>query len=920
MGRIHGVLAEGTVTHRSDTSAWPGASDGQGYSGTMTGTSLDGSSGSRRSSSGPTRAQGLSEKLRINGSYTASLRGASVTGNSTIYEQQYSDTDPFQQSYSISANGRVWGALPIYIRAAASGRPYAPTNIDWTLIWHEDEFDVTYGDVQARLTRNSFVTLDRRTKGVTVTGDLGRRGTYQVFATETKGITRRESIPGEGTSGPYYLQYTPVREETVRVRIDEQDIARGRYQLEPETGRLSFDEELIVLQSSVISVVYEENRSGQARGLFWGGAVDYRLGRMPVAVTYITQNIAGGGSGEEQSVQREEEFIPNSTTGPFQLSYRPIDTTKSVTAYVDGVALTQDVDFTLNTATGVIQFFNIVPATSNLRIVYSSLETDAQADTKKELWGVDAGYRFGALRTQFSLARSQGGLLSNGDPAPGGNAWNGRFSWRGLDDKLDLSGSYQQQDAGFSRIDAATFDRDQSGWSLRASYRPDNKLSTQASWSRNRSRTGLSLGGDTSGGSSTASLSYVNDQRSATAQYQYGDGRIGASLTSSSSSSATAGSRNRSDGATVSWSQRFGSLDASADWSRTTRFASRASTETSQTDADTTTQSRTRTESRRAGLSYRWASRNSVSVSWSDSRTRDLMGATLNSSQRYLSADLTYSPVDSVSISLRKSLNDSSGATYISSATAAAADAGSLRAAYLLRYYGVHALQSSDTTVVDTRTLTDGSSLRLSYRPGNDLSFDFGVREDRYESEGGVGYMADQLRRSYNADVSWDASDSLRLDANWTVSQTTYLQRSRGRVWSSGWGLGLQWSPSRSFSVSAGYNLSDSLSPSYRGSSGGDTGLTILSSTAYDNARVSAQWTVNAKSNLGLEWTLARYRGDLDYSDRNAIDLTYTYRLNNDVQLGAGGRWVNYRDLEATASSDRSYRALSYYAQLRIGF
>lgn len=926
LGAVGDTSSTGGIADTMGSSSMGSSGDLGGYTGgtgSYAGTGSMDSGG--RGGSGPTRAQGLADKLRISGSATASLRGSSVSGNETVYGQQYSDTGTFDKRYSLTANGRLWGGLPLYIRASASGRPYAPTTTDWTLIWHERSVDITYGDVQARLARNQFAVLDRRTKGLTVVGDLGQRGTYELFLTESKGITRKESIRGEGTSGPYYLRYTPVREETVRVRVDEEDIPRSRYTLEPETGRLAFDTGFIVLQNSVISVVYEESRAGQARGLYGGVCGDFRLGDVPLSVTYITQGISGSATSTGGSVSREEEFIPNSTTGPFSLSYRPVDTTKPIVAYVDGVLLEQDKDFEFTSQTGVIQFFNIVPATATLRVQYYSIETEAQADAKKQLFGLDTGYRFGNLSTALSWARSQGGLLSDGSPAPGGDAWNARFTWTGAGRKLQVNGRYQQQDAGFSKIEATSFDRDESGWTLAAKYAPSKSLRTRANWSSTRSRTGLSLGGDSTTGSSSTGLANLNEQMGAGADYSYNSGQVSAAVRRSRTSSASSGS-STNDGSSASWSQRFGNLDASAQWSRTGRATIRPVTD-DDSETTTTKETRTATETRSVGLGYRWADRNRLQVSWSDGHTRDLLGSTLNSSVRSLSGDLTYSPLESVTFSLRKSLSESSGATYVSSDTTSGlttAEATSLRAAYWARWRGVTALQTDtdETTVVNTRVLNDSTSLRLSYRPSNSLSLELGARQEAYESAGGIGYMADQSRRTYNADVSWDASRSLRLDARWTTAETTYLQRTRGRVWNSGWGVGVDWNPSGSMRFSAGYDISSSISPSYRGGSSGDTGFTVMSSNAYDSAYLRGDWTVSKDGQVAFEATLYRTRGDSDAANRACLELSYSHRINDDFSLRTGGRWVDSRDLKplATANGDRSYRALSYYAELQVGF
>jgi len=894
---------------------------------------------STRSGGGPTRPGGLSPTLDITGNASSRWSVGSTSGNAQAYEQQFSDVSQWDRRASLMINGRLWSGLPVYVRGSARVRPYAPTDLEWTLIWHEAGFDITYGDMRGNIARNSFATLQRQMKGLSIIGDLGSRGGFQFFASETRGITRRETIPGEGTSGPYYVRNTPIREETVKIRIDGQDVSHSRYRLDPDQGVLFFLD-MIVPQSSVIEVVYEENRPGSQRGLFTGVVADYQLGKIPVSVTYISQDIAGGSAQSGTSIQRTEEFFANNSTGPFTLSYRPIDTSRPIVAYVDGARRDLDVHFTFNAQSGSIQFFDIVPATSTVRVEYYSFETEARADSKKTLLGFDTGYRWGKFTLGTSAAVSRGGLLSDGSPAPGGTAWDLRMGYAGLGGKLTAQAKYQHQDSGFSRVEATSFESDRSGLDTVIRYRPSQSLTTYFRYSDGQSRTGLALGaGDTGQTTEAAALAYHTRQTNAGADWKYRDGGS-LSLTLSDSSSGSAKSSTSRRMMSASLTETMGAVGLSASATVADRTGSKTTTSTgdqntSQTDGTTDGQgqSHTRSESYRAGLTYRWTGRNRVTVGWGESRTRDMVGTTLNSRVSSITGNLNYSITDDILLGVQRSYNRSSGATYMQQAATGDGSFGggggtgggtvTSQGAYpwpSIRQTDTGQGTPDTTTVVNALSFNESTSANLSYRPRKSYYLGISARQDKYQSAGGIGYMADQTRSNLSVDAGWDPTPSLRLNTQLTWSDTNYLQRTRGRVSHSGWGVSVGWRPSNALNVSFGYDVSGSLSPSFRGGSG--TGLTLMNPSAYDNAYAEVDWALSKSGRLIIEASQNRNRGPLDDSDRVLANVTYSHKLGNRFTAGIGARYVDFRDRQTPAEGElaRSYRAFSYYAELRVGF
>jgi hypothetical protein len=605
-------------------------------------------------------------------------------------------------------------------------------------------------------------------------------------------------------------------------------------------------------------------------------------------------------------------------------------------AYVDGVRREQGVDFDFSASSGVVQFFDVIPATSTVRIDYYYFRQEARADSQKTLLGIDTGYRFGNLSLGSSIAISEGGLLTDGSPAPGGTAWNLRANYTRDKGRFVADASYQSQDSGFSRISSNNFDTDYSGFDGSIRYQPTDSLRTFFRYSNTVSRRGLALGsGDGGLADETPDFSYRNRSWTAGANYSYGDtGAVNATYSNARSTSGTRGTSTR-DLISAAWSDRIGNITTSAALTRSDRRTTRLSA-----DEDEPSRTRTVSDTAQASIGYGWGGTNRAQVSWSESSTRDLLGGELDSGYSSLSGSVTYVPTDGLTILVRKTQSSSSGATYIRSTSVGGIDDPGdgiddgvgdgdstdpgLRSSWFDNTWGqrvgIRQAEEEDAELVQARTFSDGTSLSLTYRPSRSWYLGASARDDVYESDGGIGYLSDQRRRSLSIDAGWDPSDSLRLNGSLTWSETDYTQRSRGTVRYNGWGLSVSWRPSRDLSLAFGYDTSDSLSPSFRG--GGGSGLTLMTPTAYDNLYIEADWDISDDGRLIMDFRNNRNRGAIDDSDRLVASLSYSHRLNDDISLALGGRYVDFNDrlISADDALNRSYSALTYWAELRLGF
>ena len=114
---------------------------------------------------------------------------------------------------------------PMYTDASRIGYDAASVNKLFLKV-EKDRSYALYGDYRTDLTRNDFARYDRTFTGAKLDVDTGWM-TLRAFGAETTRILVRDELPGNGTSGFYFLKKSPVVENSERVRVE----VRDRYNL-----------------------------------------------------------------------------------------------------------------------------------------------------------------------------------------------------------------------------------------------------------------------------------------------------------------------------------------------------------------------------------------------------------------------------------------------------------------------------------------------------------------------------------------------------------------------------------------------------------------------------------------------------------------------------------------------------------------
>ncbi|OGP80112.1 MAG: hypothetical protein A2Z13_03555, partial [Deltaproteobacteria bacterium RBG_16_64_85] len=173
-----------------------------------------------------------------------------------------------------------------------------------------DQSSVLFGDYHTGLSENEFARYDRTFNGLKADIDTGLL-TFRGFATKTDQVQVKDEIPGNGTSGFYFLSRTPVLENSEKVRIEVRDryhlerilssvdkVPYTDYSIDYVSGAVLFKQPVPSLDGGFnpvrIVVLYEAEGAGEDRYTY-GGRAGVRLGgKLEVGATAVVEDVGLG--------------------------------------------------------------------------------------------------------------------------------------------------------------------------------------------------------------------------------------------------------------------------------------------------------------------------------------------------------------------------------------------------------------------------------------------------------------------------------------------------------------------------------------------------------------------------------------------------------------------------------------------------
>ena len=362
--------------------------------------------------------------LNFTGGWNLSAQNNQVSGSDSarqLFQFQNNNSflnrgsiGPFRQSLNLGVNGKLFNTFNIDAnltnnRVNASLAQLLRLNYD-----SKKGTRVDLGDVAASLSGNELVPFSRNVQGIRYERDLGGGSKVATVASVTRAVTRRNTLLGQGTSGPYYLGGGQIVPGTERIYLNGVELSPGKdYRLDYPLGTLYFLGGRIVNRSDTVEYTYESLGYNTSPGVLTGTRIDVPAARgQQVGVTMLRQSPSGGGRGDgtvtEYFPVAADLGIRYTLSSPIKPG-TPVEVRYLERVLAEGIAL----DYWVNRELNYIQLRRPLPpdtsvtGISSLRITYTPV-LQLGISGGRDVMGFDTQVPLGAnSRAKLQVAQSR---------------------------------------------------------------------------------------------------------------------------------------------------------------------------------------------------------------------------------------------------------------------------------------------------------------------------------------------------------------------------------------------------------------------------------------------------------------------------------------------------------------------------------
>jgi hypothetical protein len=824
----------------------------------------------------------LFDPVSVSGSKRMGYHFHEVSGDRTSFDQQnyFGDGDQAFTDYTdLYIRGeKVLGFLNFETRVT-NNRFGTPQDQRFTLVYESKLFDTKLGDITGSLhNTNPLVSFSRRMSGVSGALKLGGGYELKLMGSENKAAPRTVTLPGNNSKGPYYLPGGNIVDGSLSVRVDDRPRQLGTdYMVDYQTGLLEFVTEVIP-PTSVIQATYESYGFNNRGGTVYGASMLLPFARnLNVELTAIEQK-SNAGSGLSTRTERFYGYGAPST--PYDLQYEPlIDEAHPFLLTVDSIPQVLGVDFYFDEFLPFRFYFTrYVPTTSIIEATYTPRPTTgAVTDGDKRVYGLSARWQpFAGAAVQYNLGQST--LFSPGGSVKG-SAQSAQFSYR--IGKLSLRANLTDIPAEYTTIASTGFRRNERGQAYDLDYDFGNGLKLSANLTKSRiSSPQYGAEGDVT--------DVTADNSGETLSLNYAPGSGGNwSLSHSKNTFASASGESANTTDSLRYSQKFGRLSTSLEFSNTSIDYASFSDEGS----------RERSDIQSVGLAAAWEVNDWLTASTNVSQNR-VSGSRGSSNGRDISLDLNARV--SERLTARLSLSDSNSGYY---------NYGNYGSGYGYGYgsgsfSGGGGGYGSSGLGVKQR----GYSLNVHYAPWQQLSLELSHSQRLASGDN----LSNSDLRSTTLAVGYMPTNWLRFSST-LCNQDVAFVSGGGTSNTTIYTLGVSAGPWRRWSLNLDYQRM------LTGSSIGDSGS---GATSYDQNMGSyyarLMYSISDRQRAFFDARSGSTVGYLASNDANWA-LGYEFDINRFVTLIAAYRVRDQRNLDEVNSA-YSYSSRSFDIDLSIHF
>lgn len=421
-------------------------------------------------------------KVKVTGHETLTLAASNVSGGASgqaaFTDSQYlgQGSNGIYNDANMTVDATVFQHF--HYQTEFNNSPFSDpyqnrTKMDYTT----KSLNVQIGDINAGFQGNSLIDFSRYLMGVQFTDQWTRQLKTSLLYTRTEATPRTITIPGNNSSGPYYVYSGQIVDGSAQVRVDNKDMVQGQdYTLDSYTGQLNFLHGLIIAATSTITVTMETYDYGQSSGTIMGLRTEYApKPGMSFGLTYADQQNPLANTTQQESEQHWGSGTPNSLI----TLNAPVDTTKPLQVYLNGLLMVAGTEYIFQPQ--LPQQIIVVPPVPTSQIItvkYYPALTNAEPGNTSVL-GFDGKLGLGKIGT-LSMEGALSGISLSGQNV-GGKAVNITAD---LNPLRSLHTRVELKDVGstFTGIASPGFNQNEKSLDVSADYSPMKRLKLNLSW------------------------------------------------------------------------------------------------------------------------------------------------------------------------------------------------------------------------------------------------------------------------------------------------------------------------------------------------------------------------------------------------------------------------------------------------------
>jgi len=233
----------------------------------------------------------------VKGSKIFSFSSKSIVGSKEGFSPGMTREESLRLNISGKSNGTEVNANLISTSTAGSSQVSLREDKISVLV-RNGSTEAYFGDFTADLRETEFSGFSKTLSGIRAQGDYEKWG-FSALYSSPKGESKNIRLYGDGTQGPFKLDYAPVVIDSERVYLDGSLQKRGDdYTIDYQAGTVTFIKNLID-QRSILNIYYDYSQNVFPHSTYGLRLYSRPIQNLKIGATYINDSDSSSGAGAE---------------------------------------------------------------------------------------------------------------------------------------------------------------------------------------------------------------------------------------------------------------------------------------------------------------------------------------------------------------------------------------------------------------------------------------------------------------------------------------------------------------------------------------------------------------------------------------------------------------------------------------------